>query len=155
MPHDAHLTVSRLQNIRALILLFMAGLLLSGLTAFPIESQLNIAHNFIQQQQWNNSFTSWLEKGVCRRARNQCAISFYFIWYRLACFRSFGYCRCVHWPTSRPGTQYLGDSIWHHRVYCNISVGINCRRGKKYSHVLENDRLLLWGCRGSIVMALL
>jgi hypothetical protein len=54
-------TTNQLQKIRVLIVLFMGGLFLSGLTAFPIETQLNIAHDFIQQEQWSNGFTRWLE----------------------------------------------------------------------------------------------
>ena len=50
------------KTIRKLIILFMVGLVLSGVTAFPIKSQLEIAHQFIQQNNWDNAFTNWLEK---------------------------------------------------------------------------------------------
>jgi hypothetical protein len=60
--HFSHLPANPLQRIRILIVLFIAGLILSGLSAFPIKTQLEIAHDFIQQQQWNNAFTEWIEK---------------------------------------------------------------------------------------------
>jgi hypothetical protein len=51
-----------LKKIRLLILLFMTGLIISGVTAFPIQSQLQIAHDFFQQKHWDNMLTTWLEK---------------------------------------------------------------------------------------------
>ena len=50
------------KQIRLLIIFFMAGLVLSGITAFPIQTQLEIAHQFIQKEHWQNEFTDWVEK---------------------------------------------------------------------------------------------
>lgn len=58
MPDQTRL----LKEVRLLIILFMVGLIVSGVTAFPIESQLKIAHDFIQQQHRDNALAVWLEK---------------------------------------------------------------------------------------------
>jgi hypothetical protein len=50
-----------LQKIRVLILLFMIGLVISGLTAFPLEYELGTMHSFIIKSGVNNSFTQWIE----------------------------------------------------------------------------------------------
>lgn len=49
------------KKIRLLLLLIIAGLIVSGLTAFPIKTQLEIGHAYIQQYNWNNALTNWLE----------------------------------------------------------------------------------------------
>jgi hypothetical protein len=52
-----------LQNsIRRLILLFITGLVLSGITAFPIEWQLSLAHRWIHDWQRNNALATWLDQ---------------------------------------------------------------------------------------------
>lgn len=62
-PSDQLILLNRnKKTIRKLIIVFMVGLVLSGVTAFPIESQLELAHQFIQTQHWNNDITGWLEK---------------------------------------------------------------------------------------------
>ncbi len=53
----------KLQNqIRNRIVLFMVGLLVSGITAFPIEGELRVAHQWITRNEWNNTFTLWMER---------------------------------------------------------------------------------------------
>jgi hypothetical protein len=49
------------KQIRLHLLLFIAGLVISGLTAFPIEWQLQYAHELISQYRWDNVLTRWLE----------------------------------------------------------------------------------------------
>ncbi len=49
------------KNIRILLLLIIAGLVVNGLTAFPIMTQLEIGHTYIQRHNWNNRLTNWLE----------------------------------------------------------------------------------------------
>lgn len=53
---------AQLKRIRLLISLFILGLVLSGLTAFPIRMQLEMGHEFIQQYAWDNALSRWLEK---------------------------------------------------------------------------------------------
>jgi hypothetical protein len=51
----------RLQRqIRNLILIVIAGLILSGLTAFPIQWQLSIAYEWIQSHHLDNDLTKWI-----------------------------------------------------------------------------------------------
>lgn len=50
-----------LQKIRVLILLFMIGLVISGLTAFPLEYEIGLMHSIIIKSGVNNSFTQWIE----------------------------------------------------------------------------------------------
>lgn len=52
----------QLRKIRFLISFFILSLILSGLTAFPINTQLAIGHELIQKYEWNNALTAWLEK---------------------------------------------------------------------------------------------
>jgi hypothetical protein len=54
-------------QIKTLILLFISGLILSGITAFPIEWQLDLANKFLSNSHWDNDFTRWMalvRKGV-------------------------------------------------------------------------------------------
>lgn len=53
---------AQLRSIRLLISLFIAGLVISGLTAFPIRIQLEIGHQLIQHYAWDNALSKWLEK---------------------------------------------------------------------------------------------
>jgi hypothetical protein len=48
------------RQIKARIILLVAGLIASGLTAFPIEWELHIAHNWFTAFQWSNDFTNWI-----------------------------------------------------------------------------------------------
>jgi hypothetical protein len=50
------------REIKFLIIVFLIGLVFSGLTAFPIRTQLEIAHGVIQNENWKNEFTVWIEK---------------------------------------------------------------------------------------------
>ena len=50
------------QKIKFLIVFFMIGLVLSGITAFPIKTELEIAHSFIHNQHWKTEFTGWIER---------------------------------------------------------------------------------------------
>lgn len=47
-------------KIKKLLLLFIAALIFSGLTALPIEGQLQIAHEFIDKWNLNTSLTQWI-----------------------------------------------------------------------------------------------
>jgi hypothetical protein len=54
-------------QIKRLIILFIIGLVLSGITAFPIELQLGIANQWITYLKWDNGLTQWVElvyKGI-------------------------------------------------------------------------------------------
>jgi hypothetical protein len=48
-------------QIRLRIVLIIAGLVFSGLTAFPIEWELQIAHTWILEYRWDNLFSHWIE----------------------------------------------------------------------------------------------
>ncbi len=59
---DVNSTVQRqIRDIRLLLLVFVAALALSGLTAFPIQAQLEVAHEYIQKHSIQNSLSRWLE----------------------------------------------------------------------------------------------
>jgi hypothetical protein len=51
-----------LRMIRRIIILFIIGLVLSGLTAFPIEWQLGLAHRWIVKGGWDNDLSNWIER---------------------------------------------------------------------------------------------
>ena len=48
------------RQIRYLIILFMTGLILSGITAFPIETQLIIGKEWFDSLGWNNELSNWI-----------------------------------------------------------------------------------------------
>jgi hypothetical protein len=50
------------KRIRVLITVFIVALVFSGITAFPIEWELRVAHTWIQQCACNNDLTSWFER---------------------------------------------------------------------------------------------
>jgi hypothetical protein len=49
------------KQIRSLLLLFIVSLVLSGVTAFPIQWQLSIAHALIHEWNLDNIVTNWIE----------------------------------------------------------------------------------------------
>lgn len=49
------------RDIRLLLYIFVAGLVVSGLTAFPIHTQLIYAHKLIAAFHLNNSLTQWID----------------------------------------------------------------------------------------------
>ena len=51
-----------LRTIRRMIVVFIIGLVFSGLTAFPIEWQLSIAHQWIVKWQMDNGLSAWIER---------------------------------------------------------------------------------------------
>jgi hypothetical protein len=51
-----------LRQVKMLLVIFMVCLAVSGLTAFPIEWQLNLAHAWVVEQDWNNGVAQWLER---------------------------------------------------------------------------------------------
>ena len=59
LPYNVALKL--MLQIRRLIILFMIGLVVSGLTVFPIEWQLSLAHGWIQHWQWDNVLARWIE----------------------------------------------------------------------------------------------
>lgn len=50
------------KQIRVLLILFITGLVLSGITAFPIETELQIAHEAINKSPSENKLMLWLDK---------------------------------------------------------------------------------------------
>jgi hypothetical protein len=48
------------QRIKKLVLFFMISLILSGVTAFPIESQLSLTVDWINWMEWDSSLTRWI-----------------------------------------------------------------------------------------------
>ncbi len=50
------------KRIRLLLAVIVIGLILSGLTAFPIQSQLEIAHHYILTNNIQNAASEWLER---------------------------------------------------------------------------------------------
>jgi hypothetical protein len=51
-----------LRQVKTLLMIFMVCLVVSGLTAFPIDWQLSLAHSWVAEQGWNNGVAQWLEK---------------------------------------------------------------------------------------------
>jgi hypothetical protein len=49
------------KQIKYLIGFFIVGLVVSGLTAFPIAWQLTIARDWFRENGWNNNLSRWLE----------------------------------------------------------------------------------------------
>jgi hypothetical protein len=63
LTHDSFLKVQR--QVRIIIILFMIGLVLSGITAFPIQWQLSLGHEWMRSLGWNNTLSFWLERVYC------------------------------------------------------------------------------------------
>ncbi len=49
-----------LRDIRKILLVFIAGLFVSGVTAFPIESELRLANEWMHVLKWDNIFSKWI-----------------------------------------------------------------------------------------------
>lgn len=50
------------RRVKTLLLIFIVGLVFSGITAFPIHWQLTQAMNLIHYYEWNNQITEWLQQ---------------------------------------------------------------------------------------------
>ena len=48
------------RRIRSLLLIFIAGLAFSGITAFPLELELGLARRLLAYLQWDSALTSWI-----------------------------------------------------------------------------------------------
>jgi len=58
----------QLKVVRALIFVFIAALVVIGVTAFPIQAELAFAKQLLASQKWDNDFTKWIEtvyQAVC------------------------------------------------------------------------------------------
>lgn len=59
---ENEISFTRLRSqIRGLLLLFMTGMILSGLTAFPIEFQLQWAVSQMEDWNWHGTLFNWLQ----------------------------------------------------------------------------------------------
>lgn len=56
------LSADLLRKIKAMILFFIIGLLVSGVTAFPILSELEIANTIISRFEWNGQLPTWVKQ---------------------------------------------------------------------------------------------
>lgn len=76
-----------IREIRILLYVFVVGLIVSGITAFPIHTQLSCAHNLIASFHLNNSLTQWIDavyKGVDEVDRNYPFIAYGTDWLAFA-----------------------------------------------------------------------
>jgi hypothetical protein len=48
------------QRIRVLLLIFIGGLTFSGITAFPLERELELARRLFAHLQWDSALTTWI-----------------------------------------------------------------------------------------------
>jgi hypothetical protein len=75
------------REIRILLYVFVTGLVVSGITAFPIHTQLVYAHKLIASLHLNNSLTQWIDtvyKGVDDIDRNYPFIAYGTDWLAFA-----------------------------------------------------------------------
>jgi hypothetical protein len=49
------------REIRVLLYIIIAGLAISGITAFPIHTELTYGYNLVRSLNMNNSFSQWIE----------------------------------------------------------------------------------------------
>lgn len=55
--------ISSLQTqIKRWMVLFIIGLVLSGVTAFPLETELSATYSLLQSMGWDNPISHWVEK---------------------------------------------------------------------------------------------
>jgi hypothetical protein len=74
-------------EIRSLLYVLVGGLILSGITAFPIRTELTYAHNVITYFGINNPLSAWIEfahKGVDDVGRNYPFIAYGTDWLAFA-----------------------------------------------------------------------
>jgi hypothetical protein len=75
------------RQIRILLYIFITGLAVSGITAFPIHTELAYAHNLIASFQLNSSLTQWIDtvyKGADEVDRNYPFIAYGTDWLAFA-----------------------------------------------------------------------
>jgi hypothetical protein len=50
----------QLKRVRILLLLFIIGMLVSGATAFPLETEIDLLYRLVRHWQWDNFFSKWI-----------------------------------------------------------------------------------------------
>jgi hypothetical protein len=61
MIPDQNSVIAIQRSIKWILQVFIVGLVISGVTAFPIEWELSIAHTWIQSCSCENTLTRWIE----------------------------------------------------------------------------------------------
>ena len=82
-------TSRELRIVRMLIIIVMAGLILSGISALPIETELQKAEEVANQLGWDNSLTSWIllcQEGITATNRKYPFIAYGTDWLAFAHF---------------------------------------------------------------------
>jgi hypothetical protein len=135
-----------LRRIRLWLAVFMAGLVLSGVTAFPLRGELRglvcllklaAAGRFVDGAAAVDRARA---DGSGRKLRR---LSFSCLRYRLACVRPPGDCCRVPWTVDRSGPQPLGDYIWADRLRRGGAPCARRRGNSRHSDPVEADRLRL------------
>lgn len=61
-PHSTSNSLPGIRKqVRIILIFFITGLVLSGITAFPIQWQLTLAQEWITSWGWNNVLSRWLD----------------------------------------------------------------------------------------------
>jgi hypothetical protein len=60
MNVNLDLPLNLVLQIRRLIFLFIVGLVLSGITAFPLGWEIGVIHELLAAWEWNNSLSQWI-----------------------------------------------------------------------------------------------
>lgn len=50
----------QLKKVRILLALFIIGMVVSGITAFPLETEIDLLHQWAKHWQWDNFLSNWI-----------------------------------------------------------------------------------------------
>jgi hypothetical protein len=132
--------IKLIAQMRSRILLIMIGLVISGLTAFPIGWELHFANEWVASWKQSTAFSKWI-KHVFQGVHNT-NIKYPFIVYGtdwLGC--PFGYSHRFLETHERSATKSLGNRVRHNIMRSDFSVCISRRTYTPDSNILAADRL--------------
>lgn len=140
-----------LKKIRGIIVFFMIALALSGITAFPIETELNtffsvtgINSESVKDDPEIFKFLHYIKENVTETNQKAPQLAYGCDW---LAFAHLVIALLFIGPYHDPGTQQMGYPMGNDCLRSNSSARLHLRPDKADSVLLATNRLLLWCLR--------
>ncbi len=117
-------------------------LAISGLTEFPLETEMAYLVKYIEILPV--SLQTWLR--AVYQALKATNLQYPFLSYGTdwLAFAHIMLAILFIGPLKDPVKKQMGNRLWYDLLYCDYSIGINCRKHPSDLSILANDRLFFW-----------
>ena len=135
---------ARLTKIRWWLGVVMLALVVSGVTAFPLQTELAFALRvlhapWLQPLADRLHLLAWITQVHAALADYQRTLHLSSLRNGLAGVCTSGDCRGLHWPLARPGAQPVGDYVWPDQLCRGAAACVNRRAAARNSAWLAAD----------------